>query len=87
MKKMIIQNIVNYDYTLIDNNSIYVLNIEFYSKNKPNIGDIIYISEKLLNEKNLFAFDEVYDNKNILLDDVIRVIHNNESFYFQRIYG
>ena len=87
MKKMIIQNIDNYDYTLTDNDNIYVLNIEFYSNNKPSVGDIIYISEKVLNEKNLFAFDEVYDAKNISLDDLIRVIHDDKNIYFQRIYG
>ena len=51
MKKVSIEKVDNYDYTLIDlDNNIYELNIEFYSKFKPEIGDTLYMSEKILNE-------------------------------------
>ena len=88
MKKIIIEKIDNYDYTLVDKDgNYYIKNIEFYSKYKPVIGDIIYLSDNILNEINLYAFDEVYKNNNVDIDDIIKVIHNDEEYYFQRRYG
>lgn len=87
MKKVIINKIDGYDYTLIDNNRTYVKNIEFYSNYKPVIGDIIYLDDLILNENNLYAFDEVYDTTNAMLEDVIKVVHGSDEYYFQRRYG
>lgn len=88
MKKVRVEKIDNYDYTLIDfNNNVYEKNIEFYSNFKPMVGDIIYISENILNEVNLYAFDEIYVPSNVDINDIIKVVHDNKEYYFQRIYG
>lgn len=88
MKKVKVVKIDNYDYTLVDfDNNIYEKNIEFYSSIKPSVGDIIYISESILNEVNLYAFDMLYTTSNVEIDDVIKLVHNKEEYYFQRVYG
>ncbi len=87
MKKVVIKEINNYDYLLIDNNHEYLLNIEFYSKYQPQKNDIIYIPDNILYEKNLYAFDEIYDTQNIDIDDIIKIVHGNDEYYFQRKYG
>lgn len=88
MKKLIVKNINNYDYTLIDNdNNIHVINIEFYSKLKPNIGDIIYLDDSLLTEVNLFSFDEFNDMNNLDKKDIIKVVSKNGDYYLQRRFG
>ena len=88
MKKLIIKERNNYDYTLIDEKeNIYNKNIEFYSKYKPQVNDIIYVDESILNEINLYAFDEVYDTKNVNIKDIVKVVSNDKEYYFQRRYG
>ena len=88
MKKLIIQKINNYDYLVVDEKEInYRLNIEFYSKYKPQVNDIIYVDDSILNEVNLYAFDEVYDTMNINIEDFIKVVSNGKEYYFQRRYG
>ncbi len=88
MYKLIIQEINNYDYKLIDqDNNIYNKNIEFYSKYKPQVNDIIYVDDSIINEVNLYAFDEVYDTRSIDIKDIIKVVSNNKEYYFQRRYG
>ena len=88
MHKLIIKEINNYDYKLIDEKEIiYNLNIEFYSKYRPQVNDIIYIDESILNEINLYAFDEIYDTKNVDIKDIIKVVSNDKEYYFQRRYG
>ena len=88
MRRVIIEEISGYNYTLVDNNDkTYVLNIEFYSKYKPMVNDVIYISEKILEENNLFAFDEIYDTSNINLNDMIKIVHGKDEYYFQRRFG
>jgi hypothetical protein len=88
VKKTIIKEINKYDYTLVDNqNNEYVINIEFYSNYKPQLGDVIYFDDIIINETNLYAFDEVYDTKNIDIKDIIKVVHEDKEYYFQRRYG
>ena len=88
MYKLIIQEINNYDYKLIDqDNNIYNKNIEFYSKYKPQVNDIIYVDERIINEVNLYAFDEVYDTRDVDIKDIIKVVSNDKEYYFQRRYG
>ncbi len=49
MQKLIIQEINNYEYTLINEKEKKIqLNIEFYSKYKPKVNDIIYIDDSIL---------------------------------------
>ena len=88
MQKLIIKEINNYDYTLIDqDNKVYNKNIEFYSKYKPQLNNIIYVDDSIINEVNLYTFDEVYDTRNIDIKDIIKVVSNNKEYYFQRRYG
>ena len=88
MKKLIIKEIDNYDYTLIDqDNNVYVKNIEFYSKYKPQVNDMIYVDDSIINEVNLYTFDEVYNTRNIDIKDIIKVVSNDKEYYFQRRYG
>lgn len=88
MIKTIVKSINNYDYTLVDNqNNEYVINIEFYSNYKPQLNDIIYFDNIIINKTNLYAFDEVYDTMNIDIKDIIKVVHEDKEYYFQRRYG
>ena len=88
MKKLKIKAINNYDYTLIDENEkIYRLNIEFYSKYKPQVNDILYVDDIVIEETNLYAYDEIYDVTNYDLKDIIKIVSNDKAYYFQRRYG
>ena len=88
MIKTIVKSINNYDYTLVDNqNNEYVINIEFYSNYKPQLNDIIYFDNIIIDKTNLYAFDEVYDTMNIDIKDIIKVVHEDKEYYFQRRYG
>ena len=88
MKKLIIKEINNYDYILIDEcNKKYVINIEFYSIYKPQINDILYVDDCVVKEVNLYAYDEVYDTTNVDIKDIIKVVNNDKEYYFQRRYG
>ncbi len=88
MEKVRIKKINNYDYTLIDNsNKEYIKNIEFTGKYKPHEGDIIYLSEKILIENNLFSFGDIYDQYNVEIDDIIKVVNNEKEYFFQRQFG
>jgi hypothetical protein len=87
MKKVVIKEIDGYNYTLVNNNKEYVKNIEFYDTYKPVVGDIIYISDNILNETNLYSFGEIYDPKNYSNGDIIKVISKDKEYYFQRRFG
>ncbi len=87
MKKVRVVGINGYFYTLDDGVNKYIKNIEFYSKKKPQESDLIYISEKILNEKTLLSFIEPYNNAYLKTDDIIKVISKNDEYYLQREYG
>ena len=88
MKKLVIKEINNYDYILIDeSNKKYVINIEFYSKYKPQVNDILYVDDSIVKEVNLYAYDEIYDTRNVDIKDIIKVVSNKKEYYFQRRYG
>lgn len=76
----------DYDYTLENNNKKYNLNIEFYNI-EVNIGDYIYLSEKLLKDENLFSFGPIKQEDNIKEEDIIKLIKDNKEYYLQRYYG
>ncbi len=87
MRKVIIKEISGNNYTLIDNlDNCYILNILFYSKYKPVVNDIIYLNEKILDENNLFVFDDIKSDKKDL-DNMIKIIHKKNEYYLQRIFG
>lgn len=88
MKKVVIKEINNYDYTLVDsNNKVYIKNIEFYSEYKPVVGDIIYLDDGILNTTNIYSFDEIYDTSKVKMEDIIKVISKDKEYYFQRSFG
>ena len=84
MRKLKVKEINRYDYVLEDIDNVYTLNIEFYDV-EVHVGDYIYISDKTLNEKNVFAFGPI--NKVCKDEDIIKLVHNNEEIYLQRYYG
>ena len=88
MRKLVVQKVEQYDYSLVDENGVvYQLNIEFYTKYKPKINDIVYVDEKLLEEVNLYAFGELEKTGNIEEKDIIKVVNKENEYYFQRVYG
>ena len=85
---MKIEKINNYEYTLVDgDNKVYIKNIEFYSNYKPQVNDILCLDDSILKEINLYAFDEVNDTDNVKIEDIIKVIHKDREYYFERQYG
>ncbi len=89
MKMLIIKQVNEYDYLFVDKEGKrYSLNIEFYTDNKPVVGDIIYFADEVLKEKNIFAFGEVFNDPNVEEKDIIKVVKNDGSeYYLQRYYG
>lgn len=85
MKKVIIQAIDGYNYKLRENNREYIKNIEFISSYKPKVNDIIYLSEYILNEENLFTFKEITNQDEIKESEIIKIIA--DKYYLKRIYG
>ena len=84
MRKVKIIDINGFDYTLEYKNKKYIKNINFYDV-KLNIGDYIYISDKVLNETNLFTYGLINDNTKE--EDVIKVVSGNKQLYLKRYYG
>ena len=60
--------------------------MEFYNSYKPQIDDTIYLDESVINDVNLFAFDEIYNPKILNKKDVIKVV-GKEEHYLQRRFG
>lgn len=95
MKKLIIANKDNYEYTLKDiNNNEYQYNIEFYNIEKnPGVGDYFYISEKTLQENNTFLSFDVLESEygrkieSANDDDIVVLIVSGEKIYLKRVYG
>ena len=86
--KLKIINIDGYNYTLEDERGNSVIkNIEFYIENKPKIGGYIYMSEKVIKEKNIFTYGKIYDYKSIKADEIIKIETNEEKLFLQRYYG
>lgn len=96
MIKLTITNLDNYLYTLKDEKgNVYNLKIEFHNlKNKPNIGNTIYINEQLLKNMNnqITSFgplNGIY-GKNIKSandKDLLILDNNTEEIYLKRYYG
>ncbi len=86
MKKVKVIDIKdNFLYTLqATDNTTYKKNIEFIDIN-INIGDIIYISNDVLKNKNIYTYGPIIEKNNP--EDLIKIIHNNKDIYLQRYYG
>ncbi len=88
MKKVTVRKIINkYDYILDDGKQAYRKNIEFYSKSKPLIGDIIYVDDEILDENYMISFDDLHIDNNTGVKDIIKVVSSEKEYYLQRIYG
>ena len=87
MKKVKVVKIDNYNYTLSDGIKEYQLNMEFYSKYQPKVNDIIYLADKILDKFNLYTFDDLYNDDNVKVDDIIKIISGKNEYYLQRQYG
>lgn len=93
MKKLKIEEIDNYNYSLKDSdNNYYNINIEFYDiLDKIDIGDVLYMDEELLKEKvlNFGLLDSIYGRKINDSNDIDIVILEikDKKIYLKRIYG
>lgn len=93
MKKLKIEEIDNYNYSLKDSdNNYYNINIEFYDiLDKVDIGDVLYMDEKLLKEKilNFGLLDSMHGRKINDSNDIdIAILEiNDKKIYLKRIYG
>ena len=99
MKKLIIKNIDNTIYKLVDDKGLeYELNLEFIGLDKElKINDIIEISMELLNSKSssysaFYTFgllDDVTGRSDVSItdNDVIKIITDNKEIYMKRLYG
>ena len=89
MIKLMIKSKDEYsNYVLEDNNNKkYEVNINFIEVESPSIGDYIYISEKLLNEKVSLNYGLIDESDNVDEEDLILMIRNNNKIYLQRFYG
>ena len=54
---------------------------------KPKENDIIYLSEKILDENNLFTFADFNDRNNLKEEEIIKIISSDEKYYLIRHYG
>lgn len=93
MKKLKVVSINNYNYSLKDEQeNNYDIIIEFYDlKEPPKVGEYIYISNRLLNEKMLY-FGPIGSKygRNITDEndeDILVLLKENERIYLQRYYG
>lgn len=97
MKKVEIDKIDNYIYTLKDMDSyldkLYNLNIEFLNITfEVKVNDIIYINDKLLKGNEMLTYGET---KEISINDIDKIdsnenivlIHENKIYKLDRIYG
>ena len=91
MIKLKIIHIDKCNYILEGNNKVYNLVVEFLGNKIPNINDILYISPKILREKNIYTYGPLKGpyckNINVTEEELIKVITSNEEYYLQRYYG
>ena len=81
-------------YKIIDiNNLIYVLKndkaeilnleMEIFDNINIQINDYIYISDRLIKEKQIIRFGSIYTDK----AEIIKIVRDDNVFYLQRYYG
>lgn len=85
MKKVRVIEVNNYVYTIEDTNKKkYNINIEFIDNN-ISIGDIIYMPNEVLMEKNIYTYGPIENNTNV--DELIKIVKDKQEIYLQRYYG
>lgn len=88
MIKLMIKSKDEYaNYLLDGNNKTYDVNINFMGVELPVVGDYIYISEKVLNEKVSLNYGLIDSENNINEDELMILVKNNKKIYLQRYYG
>lgn len=90
MKKVQIKNINFTQYTLTDEKEEYIVSLEFLGEKKPKVGDVLYISDTILLEKNHYCFGSlgsVYSKNDGNTDEIIKVVSEEGEYYLQRYYG
>ena len=76
------------DYILKDeHNKQYVVNIRFYIDEEVQVGNIIYLPERVLNEVNCYAYGPIKEDTKKEEDDLIKVITDNNELILERYYG
>ncbi|MBQ8472000.1 MAG: hypothetical protein IJ501_00695 [Bacilli bacterium] len=88
MKKVIIKEINEFNYKLIDeiNKQEYLKNLEFLGSYIPKVNDIIYIPDEILKEINLFTFREITKLDEVKESELIKIVSDKE-YYLKRMYG
>lgn len=75
-----------YDYKLKHENKVYLKNIEFYSKTKPQPGDYIYISRTTL-EEDMLTYGHIHNIDDLNHNNVLVIEKNEKRVYLLRYYG
>ena len=80
-------------YSLPVLNTVFVLKPDLYGRRRIiDLENMLVktidamLLERLANA-DYSAFDEIYDRTNYELVDMIKVIHDDKEYYFQRRYG
>jgi len=84
VKKVQVVKINNYIYTLEDNNKLYDINIEFQDT-EVNVGDYIFIDDKVLEEANIYTYGPIIENND--LEDIIKIVKDDKEIFLQRYFG
>lgn len=84
--KLEVLSVKKYDYKFRYNGKIIHKNIEFYSKTKPKVGDIVYVSLKIL-EDDMLSFGHIKSIPEVNHNNVFVIQRNNQNIYLRRYYG
>ena len=84
--KLEVISVRKYDYKFRYNDRIIHKNIEFYSKTKPKVGDIVYVSYNIL-EDDMLSFGHIKSIQEVNHNNVFVIQRNNQNIYLRRYYG
>ena len=89
--KLEIIGIDDFNYILKSDKGTYSLLIEFHGNIVPNIGDYLYVTDKILGKRCLYAYgplDGIYGKKkDINEDELMKIVTGGNEYYLQRYYG
>lgn len=86
--KLKIIEIEGYNYILeTDEGKRVSKNIDFHIESNPTLNSYIYMSENIINEKNIFQYGEILNFNNINSDEIIKIENGMEEYFLQRYYG
>lgn len=92
MKKLIIEKIDKFIYTLNDGNKVYNVNLEFFGA-IPEEDNLLYVNESLVNNFNeplAFGFlNDICgrDITDVNDPDILVLKQNDKLIYMKRLYG